>query len=417
MSKIICEVCGTSYADTANQCPICGTVRPTEAQSVNDDGAASEYTYVKGGRFSKGNVRRRNTGREYTDGERSSGAKIGLLVVLIALILVVIAIATYVVITLVGGNNIPETDPTPTQAVTNPCQAIVLPQKEIILENVGDTHLLNARKSPVNSTDELSFESSDTEVVTVNAQGLIEAVGEGSAVITITCGNVETECQITVGSTEVEQTLQLNRQEILFAKQGETWQFFAGDVPVEDIEWSSDDESVALVSGGLVVALSEGETVVRAEYGELTASCVIKCDFNTENPGQSGGIGEDIGDQGGSGGIGEDSGDLGGSGGIGEDSGDPGSAQKMEMYTEYGAILYNDWLNAYDVTMNVGTSLTFSVKVGNTTLTDVAWSIPDGTTCCTVGSAPNVIKAVTSGNVYLSASYNGQTIKCYIRIN
>jgi hypothetical protein len=89
----------------------------------------------------------------------------------------------------------------------------------------------------------------------------------------------------------------------------------------------------------------------------------------------------------------------------------------MEMYTEYGAILYNDWLNAYDVTMNVGTSLTFSVKVGNTTLTDVAWSIPDGTTCCTVGSAPNVIKAVTSGNVYLSASYNGQTIKCYIRIN
>ena len=80
-------------------------------------------------------------------------------------------------------------------------------------------------------------------------------------------------------------------------------------------------------------------------------------------------------------------------------------------------ILYNDWLNAYDVTMNVGTSLTFSVKVGNTTLTDVAWSIPDGTTCCTVGSAPNVIKAVTSGNVYLSASYNGQTIKCYIRIN
>ena len=404
MSKIICEVCGTSYADTANQCPICGTVRPTEAQSVNDDGAASEYTYVKGGRFSKGNVRRRNTGREYTDGERSSGAKIGLLVVLIALILVVIAIATYVVITLVGGSNTPESDPTPSQTVNNPCQAIVLPQKEIILENVGDTHQLNARKSPVNSTDELAYESSDTDVVTVDAQGLLEAVGEGTAIITITCGNVETECQITVGSTEVEKTLQLNRQEIIFTKQGDTWQFFAGDISVEDIEWSSDDESVALVSGGLVVAIGEGETIVHAMYGELTATCIVKCDFNAENPGQSGGIGEDIGDQG-------------GSGGIGEDSGDPGSAQKMEMYTEYGAILYNDWLNAYDVTMNVGDSLTFYLKSGNNTLKDVSWSLPDGTTCCTVGSAPNVIKAVARGNVYLSASYNGQTIKCYIRIN
>ena len=404
MSKIICEVCGTSYADTANQCPICGTVRPTEAQSVNDDGAASEYTYVKGGRFSKGNVRRRNTGREYTDGERSSGAKIGLLVVLIALILVVIAIATYVVITLVGGSNTPESDPTPSQTVNNPCQAIVLPQKEIILENVGDTHQLNARKSPVNSTDELAYESSDTDVVTVDAQGLLEAVGEGTAIITITCGNVETECQITVGSTEVEKTLQLNRQEIIFTKQGDTWQFFAGDISVEDIEWSSDDESVALVSGGLVVAIGEGETIVHAMYGELTATCIVKCDFNAENPGQSGGIGEDIGDQG-------------GSGGIGEDSGDPGSAQKMELYTEYGAILYNDWLNAYDVTMNVGDSLTFYLKSGNNTLKDVSWSLPDGTTCCTVGSAPNVIKAVARGNVYLSASYNGQTIKCYIRIN
>lgn len=403
MSKIICDVCGTSYADTANQCPICGTVRPTEAQSVNDDGAASEYTYVKGGRFSKGNVRKRNSGSEYTNSEKSSGAKIGLIVVLIALILVVIAIATYVVITLVAGSNTPDTDPTPAQTVDNPCQAIVLPQKEIILENVGDTQLLNARKSPVNSTDELGFESSDTEVVTVNAQGLLEAVGEGTAVITITCGNVETECQITVGSTEVEQTLQLNRQVITFTEQGDTWQFFAGDIAVEDIEWSSDDESVALVSGGLVVAVGEGETIVHAMYGELTATCIIKCDFNAENPGQSGGIGEDIGD-------------LGGSGGIGEDTGNSGSTQELEMCTQFGAMHYNSHYNAYDVTIGVGYELTFYLKSGEQTLSDVSWSIPESTTCCILNS--NVIKTVSPGEVYyLTAAYNGQTVKCIIRIN
>ena len=61
MSKIICEVCGTSYPETANQCPICGCVRPADATSVETDTAVETgYTYVKGGRFSKANVRKRN---------------------------------------------------------------------------------------------------------------------------------------------------------------------------------------------------------------------------------------------------------------------------------------------------------------------------------------------------------------------
>ena len=65
MSKIICEVCGTSYPDTTMQCPICGCVRPGDVQRVTneinaDENGASGYTYVKGGRFSKSNVKKRN---------------------------------------------------------------------------------------------------------------------------------------------------------------------------------------------------------------------------------------------------------------------------------------------------------------------------------------------------------------------
>ena len=68
MSKIICDVCGSAYSDTASQCPICGTAKrdnnPTADNMV--DVAASEggYSYVKGGRFSHSNVRRRNSGKE-----------------------------------------------------------------------------------------------------------------------------------------------------------------------------------------------------------------------------------------------------------------------------------------------------------------------------------------------------------------
>lgn len=69
MSKIICDVCGTSYPETAIQCPICGCVRPGEVRIFDENGIAQEekaafvHTPVKGGRFSKANVKRRNEGK------------------------------------------------------------------------------------------------------------------------------------------------------------------------------------------------------------------------------------------------------------------------------------------------------------------------------------------------------------------
>ena len=62
MSKVICDVCGTAYPETAAQCPICGCAKnsadQTAAAAVGSAGdtSASSYTYVKGGRFSKRNA-------------------------------------------------------------------------------------------------------------------------------------------------------------------------------------------------------------------------------------------------------------------------------------------------------------------------------------------------------------------------
>ena len=66
MSKIICDVCGSAYADTADQCPICGTAkRDTNAAKPAAQGE-SGYNYVKGGRFSHANVRKHNSGKSLT---------------------------------------------------------------------------------------------------------------------------------------------------------------------------------------------------------------------------------------------------------------------------------------------------------------------------------------------------------------
>ena len=74
MSKVICDICGTSYPETATQCPICGCVRPAESTAVSDsDREHQGYTYVKGGRFSKANVKKRNQAA-IASGSNSIGA-------------------------------------------------------------------------------------------------------------------------------------------------------------------------------------------------------------------------------------------------------------------------------------------------------------------------------------------------------
>ncbi|MBR4972436.1 MAG: hypothetical protein IKY59_05650, partial [Oscillospiraceae bacterium] len=62
MNKIVCDVCGTSYPESVAQCPICGTAK-TDANKTTTGGEAG-YAYVKGGRFSHANVRKRNAGSQ-----------------------------------------------------------------------------------------------------------------------------------------------------------------------------------------------------------------------------------------------------------------------------------------------------------------------------------------------------------------
>ena len=63
MSKIVCDVCGATYPETESVCPICGTAKAS-AQAAGDTAEQSGYAYVKGGRFSKANVRKRNSGNQ-----------------------------------------------------------------------------------------------------------------------------------------------------------------------------------------------------------------------------------------------------------------------------------------------------------------------------------------------------------------
>ncbi|MBR4882441.1 MAG: hypothetical protein IKU18_01045, partial [Bacteroidales bacterium] len=119
MSKIVCDVCGTSFAETATHCPICGCVRPTESVVITSEHGGDEtnntgYTYVKGGRFSRTNVKKRSVGKETERisskrpakekeaSQENKGDK-GLIVAVCLLLLAIVAVVIYIVIHFFGG--------------------------------------------------------------------------------------------------------------------------------------------------------------------------------------------------------------------------------------------------------------------------------------------------------------------------
>lgn len=76
-----------------------------------------------------------------------------------------------------------------------PCTAIVL-NKATAEIKYGSTETLVATPTPSNTTDSISWVSSDETVATVS-DGVVTVVGVGTATITVTCGSKSDTCVVT----------------------------------------------------------------------------------------------------------------------------------------------------------------------------------------------------------------------------
>ena len=56
---LICDICGTSYADTEEKCPTCGYARAFDFETLYSERPSVTHTKVRGGRYSKKNVMKR----------------------------------------------------------------------------------------------------------------------------------------------------------------------------------------------------------------------------------------------------------------------------------------------------------------------------------------------------------------------
>ena len=165
---------------------------------------------------------------------------------------------------------------------------ISLSQTSITDAKVGQTITLTATVLPENATDKsVTWSSSNTDVATVDAGGVVTVKAEGSAVITAKTNDgteLTATCSITVPHVVILATrIALNQSLIANAKVGDEYVIqatvFPEDADDRSVTWSSSNEGVATVdANGLVKILAEGSTTITATTNDgtnLSASCAV----------------------------------------------------------------------------------------------------------------------------------------------
>ena len=388
MSKVICDVCGTTYPDTASSCPICGCAARQPSQTVAG-GAQDQngsYNYVKGGRFSKGNVRKRNS-KKVVKEPRSNmpkgddeGANKGLVIVVLVLLLAIVAVLVYIGIRVLGSVEAPKPNtqnPGQQGSQVNkiPCVGLSLETPTIEFSAPEETFGLRVNKQPADTTETVIYMSANPHIATVDEFGNVVSVGVGQTVIYVICGDYTVQCTVICsdGSTQPTEPpvdplagyeLRLNRTDFTLTKQSEIWNLFKKNeygVTAEDITWSVDNPNVATVdSKGNVKGVNKGSTTVWASFRGQMVSCIVRVAFVAA----------------------------------------PESNYKVSIS---------------DVTISVGESLTVNLlhKTNSAPVQGIVWT-PKTEGIVSVNGTK--ITGEQIGDVTLSTTYEGETFTCIVRV-
>lgn len=365
MNKLICDICGTSYPESADNCPICGTSKTYSVDMDESDSAAmpeyiSENTN-RGKFFSAGRMAplefydqcapESDAPQDILPEEQFSAEYLnrpGTNMVLVAVLTIVIAVfligTGYLFLRYQLPNRLPQTvleQKTETNSTfstqseettesTIPCRSLVLISGVPEINRIGQYWLLHVTVSPEDTTDTLTFTSSDESVVTVTEEGRLCAIAEGEATILITCGNEQISCAVTVRipdepesaeeseetgeyedvlTTETEDpeerlespdetpltletepvvqptqmsepanvTLKLTQTDISFTKKGVTYELELDcDLDPTEVSWMTLDPKVAICRDGVITVIGNGTTRIYATYGDQEVYCVVR---------------------------------------------------------------------------------------------------------------------------------------------
>ena len=163
--------------------------------------------------------------------------------------------------------------------VVIPLSGIIVPGETTLIEK-GQSKQLLYYKYPADTTvDDITFASSDPDIVEVDEDGVITAKASGVAEIQISSGDVSATVDVDVfnlldgisldvktAQVKARESLQLN---VIYEPE---------DTTFRDVSWTSSKESVATVDeNGIVTAHGKGLTTITATAGKYTAKCTIMC--------------------------------------------------------------------------------------------------------------------------------------------
>ena len=157
---------------------------------------------------------------------------------------------------------------------------ISINEKSISL-NINQKHQLKPNVLPNNATNKnVTYTSSNSLIAKVNSSGLVEGVNIGECDITIKTqeGNYETKVHVKVNNDKINvQSISVDKKDITI-KVGESVTIKETINPSnatnKNVTWTSNNNSVATVSNGVVKGLKEGKSIitVKSDDSGMSAS-------------------------------------------------------------------------------------------------------------------------------------------------
>lgn len=296
MSKIVCDVCGSSYSETEAYCPICGTKKSEEAKPVVE--TTAEERPVKAGKYSQTPTNRSGSGTSRRTGNGNSNNNRGkqenntaMIIIVAVLMLAIVAVCVFIAVRMLGdpsgnvestgGDSVLSTSADP-NTDTIECTGIELEvpaNKNLEFADKTQAAIqLTVKPIPENTTEKVvcTYTSSDPQVVLVDAYGNVTPVGKGTATITIAYKDYAITVNVTCTFANPNAKLALLYNDITLNASKPTENLYNGQLDVTEIRWTSSDEAVATVSNGVVTGLKDGKVTITATYGTQTATCIVR---------------------------------------------------------------------------------------------------------------------------------------------
>lgn len=139
----------------------------------------------------------------------------------------------------------------------------------------GATDKLTATLVPADANGTITWSTSDSSVATVSSDGTVTAVKNGTATVTAKCGDLSAQTKVTVINPLKAITITGTTHSI---KKGQTTQLGLTYDPADTTDsvaatWTSSNTSVATVNKtGLVTALKDGSTTIKATVGNVSST-------------------------------------------------------------------------------------------------------------------------------------------------